>query len=164
EGEEMEMSRLSCRQPDPHEIPVARLGHESAGLGVRAALALHSGISDFQARGLIHNDDVVTRLLLLAKLDRDPLFAPCGPEVVGPARLPLMQPGAVILKPAAPMALRDVASAGEAEHVARIFAIAQQPRQSFIHGAAAFAVAPARGDDRAGNHPGILVARPADRL
>src|SRR5262245_27263549 len=33
-----------------------------------------------------------------------------------------------------------------------------------MHSAAAFAVAPARGDDRAGDHAGILVACPADRV
>src|SRR5205807_3403794 len=65
---------------------------------------------------------------------------------------------------AAPVALGNIARAGEAEHISRMGAVAKDAAKRGMYAAAALAVAPVRHDDRTGNQPGALLTRPARRL
>src|SRR5262249_22836605 len=78
----------------------------------------------------------------------------------GASGAPLMQAGTIVLERPTPMALGGVAGAGEAEKVAFAIALAQNGSQLGVHLAAAFAVAPTRHDQRAGNDLRTLLSCP----
>src|SRR5438552_8430277 len=63
---------------------------------------------------------------------------------------------------AGPVALRDVAGAGEAEQVAAGGAVAQRVPQAPMNRPAALAVAPSRRDDRTGNDACPFGPRPSN--
>src|SRR5271166_3972212 len=84
---------------------------------------------------------------------------------VVPASLsPVVPAGAVIVEPAAPVALGGVAGAGKHQQVVALLSRAEDFGETLMNAAAALAVTPGRHDHGTGDDPRSLRLGPADRL
>src|SRR5262249_24496266 len=150
ERNEVKGARIAARLPDPDLVSPATVWIELDHGATSPGSGLCERAADFLVRRSVEHTQIKIGGRGPAEFNRNRIAAPGNHFIIHDAVRPLMPAIMCRVEGPGPVALGGVAGARAADHVARVCAVPEELRQGLVDRSAAFAVAPAGHDHRAG--------------